>query len=182
MSSPIGAIVTFDIEPACYIQDTEILCFDETTGYEFYKKVQDLKKGDFVKTKYHGYKPVIQTVSQTIPTYKNKITSQIWKMSKSKNPRLTKDLYLTGGHSIIVDELSPSEMEKQGAYFSVPEEIDNKLLLMAGFSDSFEKVKKTKKYRSYHFLLEPSGDNLRYIVWANGIESESTTPAAFNNH
>ena len=99
-----------------------------------------------------------------------------------KNPKLTKDLCLTGGHSIIVDELSPSEMEKQGAYFSVPEEIDNKLLLMAGFSDSFEKVKKTKKYRSYHFLLEPSKENLRYIVWANGIESESTTPVAFNNH
>ena len=141
-------------------------------------KVQDLEKGDFVKTKYHGCKSVIQMVSQTIPTYKNNLSLQIWKMCKSKNPKLTKDLYLPGGHAIIVDELSPSEMEKQGAYFSVPEEIDNKLLLMVGFSDSFEKVKNTKKYRSYHFLLEPSENNLRYIVWANGIESESTTPAA----
>ena len=111
-------------------------------------KVQDLEKGDFVKTKYHGCKSVIQMVSQTIPTYKNNLSLQIWKMCKSKNPKLTKDLYLTGGHAIIVNELSPSEIETQKPCWSIPQKIHNKLLLLAGCFDSFEKVRKTKKYRS----------------------------------
>lgn len=182
VASPIGAITTFDVEPACYLEDTDILCFNEKTQSDEYKKVQELKRGDLVKTKYHGYKKLVKLYCQTLPVYKNTFSSSIYKLSKHKNPNLTKDLFITGGHSIAVDCLSPQEEEKQFQIWQEPQMIDDKQLLLAGCGDDFVKMVKKRTYQSYHFTLEPNETNNRYLVWANGILSESTTLLAFQNH
>lgn len=166
----------------CYIEDCEILCYRPKTNQEYYKKIQDIKKGDFVKTKYHGYKPVLLKVCQTISVYKSTFCANIFCLRKEKNKDLTKDLYLTGGHAIAVDEMTPEDQESVLKIWGVNQTIDDKLLLLAGCGADFEKIKKTKKYKSFHILLEPNETNIRYLIWANGILSESTTPLAFQSH
>ena len=56
------------------------------------------------------------------------------------------------------------------------QEIDGKVLLMAGYSDKFEKQMDNLEYNYYHFSLENDGDELmRYGVYADGVLVE--TPA-----
>ena len=52
---------------------------------------------------------------------------------------------------------------------------DDKYLLLAGFSNKFEKIMDTNEYEIYHVCCEDEGNNdLHYGIYANGILAEST--------
>ena len=90
---------------------------------------------------------------------------------------MTKDLIVTGGHSILVDSMTHNEDIKNKKYFGNDVQIiDNKNLLLAAASNKFTPLTDNNQYNIYNFCLENNGDdNARYGVWANGVLVE--TPA-----
>jgi hypothetical protein len=66
-----------------------------------------------VKTSRDGYKPVkhIGKGSLQNPGTDERVENRLYKCSPSKYSALTEDLYITGCHSILVDDLSEKERE-----------------------------------------------------------------------
>jgi hypothetical protein len=86
-------------------------------------------------------------------------------MVKTEDNGLMEDLIVTGGHSILVDEISKEEQEKYDAMnisaFSNTL-IDGKHLLLSCVSDQFVPLQDETMYSYYHLLLESTNDEDRY--------------------
>ena len=83
------------------------------------------------------------------------------------------DLLITGGHSIMVDELSDlmKEYVKDNEYYIYAE--GGKYRMLAGLDDRCEKVVEGK-FNVYHLVLENNGDlNSWNWIYSNGLVSES---------
>lgn len=160
------------ISAICFDESTEILCLNDKFE-EVYVPISKLTKGSIVKTFKHGYRKLkllyIGQFINNIDDYRNCM------FVLPKNENMTKDLMVTGGHSILVDSMSEKENIKNLEYFGGHKlEIDGKQLLLAGASDDFKALDNTDIYTYYHFVLENDGDyDVRYGVWANGVLSET---------
>ena len=161
---------------ACYNYDTKILT---NNGYV---PIQDLKKGDLVQTYLHGYKPVDLIGKGVLHNKPNDFKECMYKLEKTEENGLTEDLIVTGGHSILVDELSDAYLNKCKENNIRNWEtvvIDDKKLLLAGLSDDFSKLTDTNQYTYYHFTLEAEDETTRYGIYANGILSETPSKKQF---
>jgi hypothetical protein len=160
------------VSATCFDESTEILCLNDKFE-EVYVPISQLTNESIVKTFEHGYRKLkllyIGQLINNIDDYRNCM------FVLPKNENMTKDLMVTGGHSILVDSMSEKENSKNLEYFGGHKfEIDGKQLLLAGASDNFIALDNTDIYTYYHFILENDGDNdVRYGVWANGVLSET---------
>ena len=160
------------VSAACFDESTEILCLNENFE-EVYVPISQLNKWSIVKTFEHGYRKVellyIGQLINNIDDFRN----CMYVLQKTEN--MTKDLIVTGGHSILVDSMSEKENIKNLEYFGGNKyEIDGKQLLLAAASDNFNALDNTNIYNYYHFTLENDGDDdVRYGVWANGVLTET---------
>lgn len=108
----INRIFKYDPSPSssvpCFNKDTKILT---NNGYI---PIQQLRKGDLVKTIKHGYLPIDMIGKREIyhPATQDKIKDQLYKCSQSKYPEIFEDLILTGCHCILVDRFI-SEQQKE---------------------------------------------------------------------
>ena len=104
-------------------------------------------------------------------------------MKKYKDINLIDDLYLIGGHSILVDTVSEYEREKIiNICFGMELFIDDKQLLPVAFSKQFDQIKERKYFTYYQFTIENDGNNdQRFGVWANGILVETPSVNQFQN-
>jgi uncharacterized protein YjbI with pentapeptide repeats len=166
-SAGIGEIIVNDPNAACFNENTKILCLKN--DIEEYVLVQNLKKGDLVKT----------YSNSNLPFYKKIVL--IGKRQFINNPDIWSkcmykmgDLIVTGGHSILVDELTEKDKEKE-ELLNRTEMVDDKRLVWAGLSHLFTKLDDKNKYTYYHFVLEDeeTEDNRLYGVWANGVLVET---------
>jgi len=155
--------------PPCYSRGTKILTADRG-----YIPVEELKRGDFIKTYIHGDLPIENIISNKIMNDPDNFKHCFYKLS-SNNPEL-EDLVVTGGHGILVDKIPKGVVSpSKGYYESSESKIDDKYLLIAGFTKQFEKINEIIPIEYYHFSLKShEGTDRRYGVWANGILSEST--------
>jgi hypothetical protein len=162
----------------CFDESTEILCLNDNLE-EVYVPISQLTKGCIVKTFEHGYRKLellyIGQLINNIDDYRN----CMYVLPKTEN--MTKDLIVTGGHSILVDSMSEKENIKNLEYFGGHKfEIDGKQLLLAAASDKFTALDNTNIYNYYHFILENDGDDdVRYGVWANGVLAETPSKKMF---
>jgi hypothetical protein len=126
--------------------------------------VETLKVGDLLSTYLHGDRKITR-ILRGVAFNKDS--------TKAQNTMCVMNgLYLTGGHSLMVDELSAEEAEKQDA-MGFSQKVDDKHLLLAMVSPLFEAAP-PGTYQHYHFLLENDGDKTaRYGVWANGVLCET---------
>lgn len=161
----------------CYLKDTLILCEDNQ-----YKKISNLVVGEAIKTtvgikKIKGIQKILYNVKDTNPLHK------IYKLSKSIEPKLIDDLYITGGHSILVDELTEKEIDGMKKYFTngIPQ-IDGKYKLLACIDERFEQVEFDEPIELYHLLLENENIDDEYAIWANGILSESISERCYKHN
>jgi intein/homing endonuclease len=83
----------------CFKKDTKILT---NKGYI---PIQDLKKGDLIKTLKHNLKPIVLIGKREINHYalKDRIKDQLYKCDKDNFPEILEPLIITGCHSILVD-------------------------------------------------------------------------------
>lgn len=160
------------ITAACFSEDTKILCLNSDSKEE-YIPVKNLKKGDLVKTYLHGYKKINIMCQGIFKNNINNFRDCMYKMKKTDENGLIDDLIITGGHSIMVDELTKEEHEKTVSMWNVYQ-IDNKYLLMAGISDKFEQIQGKEIFNYYHFSLENDRNPDKcYGVFANGVLTET---------
>ena len=171
----------FDIifDTCCFSEGTKILslynqqpingCITAQLKEE-YRLVQDLMIGDFVKTYLHGYRKVSKVISGSFVNNPNDegVSNCMYRMLKTEDNGLIKDLTLTRNHGVLVEKLTENEEEKVNKN-NLPV-IDNLLSIITADSDKFEKVMDTNVYKYYHFSLDGDGDeDRRFGVYANGI-------------
>ncbi len=156
--------------PLCYEKNTLILVVEN--DFEIYKKICELKVGDTVKTYNNGYKQIKIIKSFKYRNfYKNSNLNCLYKMKEH-------DVILTGGHSILVDNLTEKERVNNIKY-RFKQTIEDKKLLLACSSDKFEKLVDDLEYELWHFALENDDVKKHYGVYINdGILSESCSEAA----
>jgi hypothetical protein len=160
------------IEAACFSEDTNILCLNSYLNEE-YIPVKNLKKGDLVKTYLHGYRKINIMCKGLLRNNINEFRSCMYKMKKTDENGLIDDLVVTGGHSIMVDELTKEEYDETFNIWKICQ-VDHKYLLMAGVSDKFEQIQGTEIFKYYHFSLENDGNPEKYYgVYANGVLVET---------
>lgn len=158
----------------CFKEDSRILCLVD--GAEVYVPVQDIRIGDIVKTYLHGYKKV--TVIGNGIIYNNgsdpaRIKERLYKYTVEEYPDLTEDLVLTGGHSILVNELTEEQKKVSLTYRKQLKKTDDKYLLLAVVDEKTLPYEKEGIFTIFHITLEHEDDLANYGIFANGLLVES---------
>lgn len=152
---------TFISIPICYVKGSKILCLIDNK--EIYINIENITAGTLIKTHNNGYKKVLHCVkSFVINNVMSKINNRIYKTTNAFG-----DLLVTGGHSILVDELTEQQIIETNKIFGI-RKIQNKYRLLACISDKFVAIDNENRYDIYHITL---GDE--EIIYVNGILSET---------
>jgi hypothetical protein len=167
-------------ETACFNEGTKILYMNKQI-VDQYIRIELLKPGDFVKTFKHGYRKIDMIGKNVLINTPTNFKKCMYKMEKTYTNGLIADLIVTGGHSILVDEISDEERVLNEQLFWGPTpKLDNKYLLLSAVSSQFKPIKNNKKYTYYHLVLENEDVNEeRYGIWANGILTETPSKDFF---
>ena len=168
------------VVPPCFNQGTKILYLNKNLADE-YIVVENLRRGDLVKTFKHGYRKIDMIGKNSMINNPDKYNSCMYKMIKTEENGLTEDLILTGDHSILVDDLGVYQKMNEYIFKSTPM-IDGKYLLLVSISKEFTKMLDNNVYTYYHFILENNDDdNERFGVWADGVLTETPSKNQFIN-
>ena len=156
--------------PSCFNEGSLILT---KNGYQ---AIENIKVGDEILTLNQTYKKVTHIVNQPFEASDLKITNYMCKYKCDNFP----DLLVTGGHSLMVDELNDvmKEFSKEHTYFNV--NAGDKYKLLAGLDDRCEKIV-DGVYNIYHLVLENDGDlDLWYWIYSNGMITETMSEKYYN--
>lgn len=152
----------------CFLEGTEILCYVD--GEEKYIPVESIRRGTLVKTSRDGFKPVVLIGRGTIynPSNCERIEGRLYRCPVENYPELTKDLVVTGCHSILVDKITDEEREKTikslGRIFIT----DRKYRLMSCIDERSKPYEVEGTFPIWHFALEHTDVSMNYGVYANG--------------
>jgi hypothetical protein len=173
-----STLLAYDPSSVCFNEGTKILCLNKEL-LEEYIRIENLRKGDIVKSYKHGYRKIDLIGKNPMINNPEKFNKCMYKMEKTKENGLIEDLIVTGGHSILVDDLGENKEENE-KIFKGTQMIDDKYLLLSAVSKDFKKLENNNLYIYYHFILENDGNNeARYGVWANGILTETPNKNLF---
>lgn len=176
-----NSVNVYNYTMPCFYKNAKILCL--INDEEQYVPVSELKKGDYVKTYKHGFKKIELIGSRNIlgNNDDNDEKNSLYKCKYTEDG--LDNLIITGLHSIIVDNTSDVERERQRG---LTRTFEDKQLLLAMASDDFEKLEREPDeiYTVYHFVLEDSDEAelSRFGVWANGILAETCDKKLFLKH
>ena len=176
-----GAPATYALYPVipCFLEGTDLLCLVEER--EMYVPIQNIRKGMLVKTALDGYKKVELIGKRKIsnPGNSERYENRLYKCSKAAYPELKKDLFITGCHSILVDELTDTQRADTIKSLERIFVTDNKYRLMAWLDERAEPWVSEGMYTVWHLALEATDERIRYGVYANGTLLTETTSLRF---
>lgn len=163
---------------ACFRKGTKILCLNKDLE-EVYIEVELLTDEYLVKTYLHGYKKIKSIGKSIIINNPNDMNLCMFKLNSID--KFYDDLIVSGGHSILVDELTELEIKEHLLKWPELKKIDDKYLILAGLSKKFEKITDDNEYEVYHIVCDDDGDeNKQYGIYANGVLAESISSYHFN--
>jgi len=159
-----------------------IICFKENTKIltnNGYRPIQNLKKGDLVKTLRDGFKPITIIGKRSIfhEATKERIKNQLYECSQNEYPEIFEPLVITGCHSILVENSKEVVNEEQikkvieingNIYLT-----DDKLRLPACVDKRTSVYKIPGNYTIYHLSLEHNDYLMNYGIYANGLLVET---------
>jgi len=159
-------------------QIDNVMCFKEHTKIltnKGYVPIQDLRKGDLVKTLLNDYKPIYMIGKKEIyhPACNERIKDQLYECSPSKYTELFEPLIITGCHSILVDDFKDGEREKMLGLLKDIYVTDHKYRLAACVDERTIVYKNPGTYTIYHVALENDNYYMNYGVYANGLLVET---------
>jgi hypothetical protein len=163
--------------PICFLEGSNILCYNLTTYKEEYRPIETLRKGVFVKTLLNGYKRIDLIGHSKIYNPGNSMRSKyrLYRCPKKNYSALNDDLIITGCHSILVKTLTDQEredvIEVQGATF-VTDHLYRLPACADRRSDPFEKE---GLFTIWHLALENDDPYVNYGIFANGLLVETTS-------
>lgn len=159
-SAEYNVVAGTQVSISCFVKGTKIVV-KNSQGIEEYCKIEDLKVGDTLKTYKDGDKKIKYISYRKYKNNKNDL-NQIYKI----NP----ELYLTGGHSLLVDELTP-EQEHTMISHSLHKKIHDKYLLLSAFIPSAEPVDNDDEFELFHVVLENEDRHGQYGIYIKNGES-----------
>jgi len=162
-------------------------CFKEGTKIltdQGYKAIEDLQKGDLIKTLKHGFLPVeILGKSEMVHQASNeRIKDQLYKCGKENYPDVLEPLIITGCHSILVDWLCQEQFDKIMEDFGRIYETDGKPRLCAYIDERATVYETPGTYTIYHLALENEDYYGNYGIYANGLLVESCSKRYLLEH
>ena len=138
-----------------------------------YIPIQDLKKGDLVKTLKHDYKPIHMIGFSNI-YHDERITQQLYRCSPPAYPEVFEDLILTGGHSILVDVFISREQREQTLELSGDiYATDGRYRLPVCLDERASVYETDGTFTVYHLALEHNDMYMNYGIYANGLLVET---------
>ena len=168
-------ILSFTLPYPCFLKSSKIL-----TNYG-YIPIEDLKKGDLVKTLLHDFKPIAMIGKKEIyhSASKERIANQLYQCSRDNYPELLEPLVLTGCHSILVENstsvVDAEQIEKVIAVNGGIYLTDDKLRLPACVDEKTTVFPNEGTYTIYHIALENDDYYMNYGIYANGLLVETTS-------
>jgi hypothetical protein len=170
-----------------YIYTEPFICFKEDTKIltdKGYTPIQELKKGDLVKTLHNNYLPIDMIGKREMyhPCSNERIKDQLYTCSKNQYPELFEDLVITGLHSILVDKFKPDEKEKTTALLGKKIITDHKYCLPVCVDERASVYAIPGNYTIYHLVLTSKNENTNYGIYANGLLTESCSKKVFNTY
>ena len=153
----------------CFKEDTKILT---NKGYI---PIQNLRKGDLVKTLNHDYVPISMIGYSEIdnPICNKRIKDKLYKCSQNEYPEIFEDLVITGSHAILVDDFKEGEREKTSEVLGRIFVTDNKYRLPACVDSRTTFYEEGGKFTIYHIALENDNYYMNYGIYANGLLVET---------
>lgn len=98
---------------------------------------------------------------------------KLYKYSKNKNNVLTDDLIITGGHSILVDQLSDEQIAMTKKILGNVSLIGSKYRLLSMIDQNANIYEQNGIFTVYHIALECEDPNMNHGIYANGMLVES---------
>jgi hypothetical protein len=141
-----------------------------------YIPIQDLRKGDLVKTLKHEYKAIdiIGYAELYNPNIDERIEDQLYVCSQEQYPEIFEDLIMMGYNSSLID-LFENEIQKLfvktilGKIYTT----DNKYRLPAFIDYRSTIYKNEGNFMIYNIALENNDYYMNYGIYANGLLVES---------
>jgi len=157
------------VNPPCFKKGTKILT------YNGYVPIENLKKGDLVKTAKNGFVPLHAIGVKQIyhSPHMGRSPNALYKCSKQNYPELLEDLFITGYHAILVDDFHPGQREKTLALLGDVYITGDKYRLPACIDDRTTLYEEEGDVTIYHFALENTIDYRNYGIYANGLLVET---------
>jgi hypothetical protein len=157
----------------CFREDTNILCY--VNEKEIYVKVQDIIPGMRIKTLSSGYLAVsiIGKKKLNNPGDNSRIPNRIYKCTKEQYPEIMDDLFITGHHCILVDDISEIEREAIQDLYGKIYVTENKYRLPCFLDNKSEVFTQKELVDIYHIALENKNYYGNYGIYANGLLVES---------
>ena len=157
-------------ELTCFRENTKICVLQDNV--EIYVPIQNMRKGDLVKTLGNGYLPVDMIGKRDI--YHQAVNDQLYKCSQDKYPEIFEDLVLTGCHCILVDDFKNEDQRNKTIKSTGKIYItDNKYRLPASVDDRTTVYDIPGPYTIYHLALENDDYYMNYGIYANGLLVET---------
>jgi DNA-binding beta-propeller fold protein YncE len=153
----------------CFKIDTKILT---DQGYTL---IQDLKKGDLIKTINHGFVPIWMIGKGTIfnSGTEERIEDRLYQYTHNDYPEILEDLVLTGYHSILVPNFKEGQREKTKEILKKIYVTDDHYRLPACVDEKSQPYKEKGTFTIYHLALEHEDYYMNYGIYANGLLVES---------
>jgi hypothetical protein len=170
-----------------YTYTQPVICFKEDTKIltdKGYLPIQELKKGDLVKTLHNDYLPIDMIGKREMyhTAVSERIKDQLYTCSKDQYPELFEDLVITGLHSILVDKFKSDEKEKVSALLGKKIITDHKYCLPVCVDERSSVYANPGNYTIYHLVLTSKNENTNYGIYANGLLTESCSKKVFNTY
>ena len=169
-SDDLQELTLFYTNTACFKKDTKILT---DTGY---KLIQDLRKGDLVKTLKNNYKAIDMIGKREIyhPALQERIKDQLYQYTNDNFDEIFEPLVITGGHSILVDSFTDEEQKQKTIKVFGKICVTDKKYRLPVCVDSRATIYETYgTYTIYHLALESNNYYMNYGIYANGLLVES---------
>jgi len=154
---------------SCFLESSKILT---NKGYT---PIEDLRKGDLVKTLKNDYLPIVLIGKSHIYNSGDlvRLKNRLYILPKQLFPSLTEDLVLTGSHSLLVDGLYKEQIFEMGGSDGRLYKTDDKLRLFTCFEPRAIPYQEEGTFTIYHLALESDNDGINFGIWANGLLVET---------
>ena len=177
-------IVSFylDIQSICFKEGTKILCMIDKR--EQYVAIEDIKENTFVKIynktgKGGHYRKAKFIVKSALENSSESTINKLYCIKKERHNKLIEDLYVTGSHALLYDELTDMEYEKMSRlvehYNTYTIRLENEENMPA---DEVENMKGLMKYyNDYKMELQ---DKYKLIAYFDERFEEVNDEGVFN--